>query len=130
MYSIFNACTCYNNARNFKFNPIVTCPSDTYLWWLCELPCYINTVWCLTPSCSFPPIDKTEAKVNHTVTMTEPISRGTGEDNSSDSSAQPHGMSEMNGSRKVGNETHRGMKSRHLTMIGMYCNYSDTVSVV
>jgi len=34
--------------------------------------------------------------------------------------AQPHGMSEMNGSRKAANETHRGMKSRHLTMIGMY----------
>jgi len=49
----------------------------------------------------------------------QPISDGTGKVNSSDSSAQPHGTSEMNGSRKVANETHRGMKSRHLTMIAI-----------
>ena len=33
---------------------------------------------------------------------------------------QPHGTSEMDSAQKVVNETHRGMKSRHLTMIGMY----------
>ena len=52
-----------------------------------------------------------------------------GKSNNSDSSALPHVRSEVNGSRKVwGNRTHRGMKSRHLTMIGMYPSYSDTVS--
>ena len=72
-----------------------------------------------------------------TLTMTDssllPISLARGENNNSDSSAQLHGngTSEMNGSRKVGgNRTHRGMKSRHLTMIGMYPSYSDTVSIV
>jgi amino acid permease len=61
-----------------------------------------------------------------------PISNGTGENTSSnlessDSSAQPHGASEseMNESRKVANTTHRGMKSRHLTMIGTYSCCSD-----
>jgi amino acid permease len=50
-----------------------------------------------------------------------PISRDTGtSSDTSSSSAKPHDMSEMSGSQKVANETHRGMKSRHLTMIGMY----------
>ena len=64
--------------------------------------------------------------------MTPTESREVGEKTSSDSSGQPHAtsVSEINGSGKIANETHRGMKSRHLTMIGMYCNYSDTVSVV
>jgi amino acid permease len=44
-------------------------------------------------------------------------------------SAQPHGTSEMNGSQKEMNETHRGMKSRHLTMIGMYPNNSGSTVV-
>ena len=59
-----------------------------------------------------------------------PISGASGENNNSDGSAQPHGTSEMDGSRKVANETHREMKSRHLTMIGMYPSYSDTISIV
>lgn len=56
-----------------------------------------------------------------------PISLGTGEKTFSDSSAQPLGKSEseMKGSEKVENDTHRGMKSRHLTMIGMYSSCSD-----
>ena len=60
-----------------------------------------------------------------------PTSLGTGEKTSSDGSAQPHGTSdlEMKESGKVVNETHRGMKSRHLTMIGMYSSYSDCQSL-
>ena len=55
-----------------------------------------------------------------------PVSSDTGGNTSSDSSTHPHGASEMNGSQKVANETHRAMKSRHLTMIGMYPSYSST----
>ena len=51
------------------------------------------------------------------------------ENTSSDSSsAQPLSTLAMNRSGKVGNENHRGMKSRHLTMIGMYSSYSGTAS--
>ena len=58
-----------------------------------------------------------------------PTSRDTDESTSSDSSVQPHctSDSEMNGSQNAANETHRGMKSRHLTMIGMYPSYSGIV---
>ena len=55
-----------------------------------------------------------------------PVSRRTGEDNFLESS----GMSEMNGSLKVANDTHRKLKSRHLSMIGVFPSFSVTVSVV
>ena len=60
-----------------------------------------------------------------------PISPNTGKNTSesSNNSAQHHGTSEMNGSRKAVNETHRAMKSRHLTMIGMYPSYTSSGTV-
>jgi len=49
-----------------------------------------------------------------------PISRGTGENNTSDSSAQPHDALEMNRAPwKIANETRRELKTRHLTMIAI-----------
>ena len=115
-----------------KPSPIVTCPSDTDFTGGYVTFRVINVVWCSALShCS---IIIPRLRWTMTLTMTDssllPISRGTAgsENNNSDSSVQTYanGTSEMNGSRKVGgNRTHRGMKSRHLTMIGMYPNYCD-----
>ena len=55
-------------------------------------------------------------------------SRGTGENNSSDSSAQPYDGLEMNRAWNITNETRRALKTRHLTMIGLFPSYGTVRS--